>query len=55
MALKDTGAAQDRCRALEAELETMRNKRSAKARGRQAEEEKMKAREDAVRGHDAEL
>nr|XP_020176299.1 nucleoporin NSP1-like [Aegilops tauschii subsp. strangulata] len=55
VALKDTGAAQDHCRSLEAELETMRNERAAKARGRQAAEEKMKAREDAVRGRDAEL
>nr|XP_020170122.1 uncharacterized protein LOC109755638 [Aegilops tauschii subsp. strangulata] len=53
--LKDAGAAQDRCRSLEAELETMCNERAAEARGRKAEEEKMKAREDAVRDRDAEL
>ena len=55
MALKDAGAAQDRCRLLEAELKTMRSEHAEEARGRQAEEQKMKAREDAVRGRDAEL
>nr|XP_020186038.1 translation initiation factor IF-2-like [Aegilops tauschii subsp. strangulata] len=55
VALKDAGAAQDRCRSLEAELETMRNEHADEARGHKAEEEKMKAREDAVRGRDAEL
>nr|XP_020147614.1 CCR4-NOT transcription complex subunit 3-like [Aegilops tauschii subsp. strangulata] len=54
-ARKDAGAAQDRCRSLEAELEAMRNERAVEARGRKTEEEKMKAQEDAVRGHDAEL
>ena len=33
----------------------MRNERAAEARGRLAEEEKMKAREDAVAGRDFEL
>nr|XP_020153814.1 uncharacterized protein LOC109739133 [Aegilops tauschii subsp. strangulata] len=33
----------------------MRNDRAAEARGRKAEEEKMMAREDAVRGRDTEL
>ena len=33
----------------------MRNKRAAEARGRKAEEEKMKAREDAIKGRNAEL
>nr|XP_040258348.1 FYVE and coiled-coil domain-containing protein 1-like [Aegilops tauschii subsp. strangulata] len=54
-ALKDAGDAQDRCQSLEAELETMRNERAAKARGREVDEEKMKAWEDAVRDRDAEL
>ena len=40
---------------LEAELKTLRNERAGEARGRNEEEERMKAREDAVRGHDAEL
>nr|XP_020176008.1 uncharacterized protein LOC109761607 [Aegilops tauschii subsp. strangulata] len=55
VALKDAGAAQDRCQLLEAELKTMRSERADKARGRRAEEEKMKAPQDAVRGRDAEL
>ena len=42
VALKDAGAAQDHCRSLEAELETMRSERAKEARGRKAEEEKMK-------------
>ena len=33
----------------------MRNERAVEARGRKAEEEKMKAQEDAVKGRDAEL
>ena len=33
----------------------MRNERTTEARDRKAEEEKMKAREDAVRGHDVKL
>ena len=55
VALKDAGAAQDRCQLLEAELKTMRSERSDEAQGRRAEEEKMKAREDVIRGRDAEL
>nr|XP_020177567.1 uncharacterized protein LOC109763120 [Aegilops tauschii subsp. strangulata] len=55
VALKDAGAAQDRCRLLEAELKTMRSEGADETRGRKAEEEKMKAWEDAVRGRDAEL
>ena len=43
VALKDAGAAQDRCRWLEAELETMRRERAKESRSRKAEEEKMKA------------
>nr|XP_020172929.1 dynactin subunit 1-like [Aegilops tauschii subsp. strangulata] len=54
-AMKDAKAAQDRCRALEAELKALRDKRAEEARGRKVEEEKMKAREDAVKGRDAEL
>nr|XP_020155521.1 neurosecretory protein VGF-like [Aegilops tauschii subsp. strangulata] len=54
-ALKDVEPAQDRCRALEAELKTLRNERAEEARSRKAEEEKMKAREDAIKGRDAEL
>nr|XP_020190664.1 atherin-like [Aegilops tauschii subsp. strangulata] len=55
VALKDVEAAKDRCRLLEAKLENARRERAKEARGRKAEEEKMKAREDAVRDHDAEL
>nr|XP_040256309.1 uncharacterized protein LOC109775784 [Aegilops tauschii subsp. strangulata] len=55
VALKDAEAAQDHCRSMEAELETMCRERAYEARGRKTEEEKMKAREDAVRGRDAEL
>nr|XP_020165987.1 uncharacterized protein LOC109751511 [Aegilops tauschii subsp. strangulata] len=54
-ALKDAETAQDRCRALEAELKNLCNLRAEEARGRQMEEEKMKAREDAIKDHDAEL
>nr|XP_020148332.1 nucleolar and coiled-body phosphoprotein 1-like [Aegilops tauschii subsp. strangulata] len=53
-ALTDVEAAKSRCQALEAELKTLRNESAEEARGRQAEEEKMKAREDAVKGRDAE-
>nr|XP_020188268.1 MAP7 domain-containing protein 1-like [Aegilops tauschii subsp. strangulata] len=54
-ALKDVEAAQDRCRVLEAELKTLRNEHAEEARSRKAEEEEMKAREDAIKGRDAEL
>nr|XP_040243861.1 dynactin subunit 1-like [Aegilops tauschii subsp. strangulata] len=55
VALKDAEAAKSRCQALETELKTLRNERAEEAHGRRAEEEKMKAREDAVKGCDAEL
>nr|XP_020200442.1 microtubule cross-linking factor 1-like [Aegilops tauschii subsp. strangulata] len=55
VALKDAEAAKDRCRSLEAELETAQRERAKETRGRKAEEEKMKAREEAVRDRDAEL
>ena len=55
MALKDDEAAKERCRMAEAELETLRNERAAEARQREAWEEKLKAREDAVAGRDTEL
>nr|XP_020200821.1 uncharacterized protein KIAA1522-like [Aegilops tauschii subsp. strangulata] len=55
VALKDAETAQDHCRALEAELKNLRDLRAEEARGGQAEEEKMKAREDAIKDHDAEL
>ena len=54
-ALKDADAAQDHCRVLEAELKILREERAKDARGRKAEEERMKAREDAVKGRDTEL
>ena len=40
---------------LEAELKDLRDKHAEEARVRQAEEEKMKAREDAIRDRDTEL
>nr|XP_020191251.1 uncharacterized protein LOC109776999 [Aegilops tauschii subsp. strangulata] len=55
VALKDVGVTHDRCQLLEAELKTLRNERVKEAHGRKAEEDKMKAREDAVRGRDTEL
>nr|XP_020192514.1 transcription initiation factor TFIID subunit 3-like [Aegilops tauschii subsp. strangulata] len=55
VALKDAEIAQDRCRALEAELRNLHDLRAEEARGRQTEEEKMKAWEDAVKDRDAEL
>ena len=39
----------------EAELETLRNECAAEARQREAREEKLEAREDAVAGRDTEL
>ena len=54
-ALKDAEAAQGRCRVLEAELKTLREEHAEDARGHKAEEERMKAREDAIKGRDAEL
>nr|XP_020196064.1 uncharacterized protein LOC109781879 [Aegilops tauschii subsp. strangulata] len=54
-AVKDAEAAEGRCRELEAELKALRNEHAEEACGRKAEEEKMKAREDAVKGHDTEL
>ena len=55
VALKNVGASQDRWRSLEAELETTHNEHATEPRDRKAEEEKIKAWEDAVRGRDAEL
>ena len=43
VALKDAEAAKDRYRSLEAKLETARREHAKEARGRKAEEEKMKA------------
>ena len=54
-ALKDAAVAQDCCTALEAELKDPRDKHAEEARGRQAKEEKMKAREDAIMDRDAKL
>ena len=53
--LKDAKAARDRCRELEDELKSLRDKHAEEARGRQVKEEEMKAREDAVKNRDAEL
>nr|XP_020177113.1 paramyosin-like [Aegilops tauschii subsp. strangulata] len=54
VAPKDAETAQDRCRALEAEMKNLRDLRAEEARGRQAEEEKMNAREDAIKDRNAE-
>ena len=54
-ALKDDEATHDRCWALEDELKSLRDERAKEARGCQAKEEEMKAREDAINDHDAEL
>ena len=54
-ALKDSKAAHDRCQALEDELQGLRDKHAEEARCREAKEEEVKAREDAVKNHDAEL
>nr|XP_020185103.3 caldesmon-like [Aegilops tauschii subsp. strangulata] len=54
-AQEDAEAARERCRSMEAELETMPHERAAEARNRKAEEEKMKAREDTINNRDAEL
>ena len=51
-ALKDAEAAQDRCRVLEAELKILREEHAGDAHGCKAEEERMKAREDAINGLD---
>ena len=53
--MKDLEATKKCCRSMEAELETMHNESATQARGRKAEEEKMKAREDAIVSHDAKL
>nr|XP_020167158.1 translation initiation factor IF-2-like [Aegilops tauschii subsp. strangulata] len=55
VALKDAEAAKERYRGAEAELETLRNKRAAEARRREAWDGKLKAREDVVADRDTEL
>lgn len=54
-ALKDSTVTQDRCKALEAKLQGLRNELAKEACDRQAKVEEMKAREDAIGDHDAEL
>ena len=54
-ALKDAKAARDLCQALEGELQSLRDKHAEEVRHHQAEEKEMKAREEAVKNHDAEL
>ena len=54
-ALKDAKAARDRCQVLEDELQSLRDKHAEEARDRLGKEEEVKAREDAVKNHDAEL
>ena len=53
--MKDTEAARGRRRELEDERKGMRDQHAEEARGCQAKEEEMKAREDAIKGRDAEL
>nr|XP_020151005.1 uncharacterized protein LOC109736203 [Aegilops tauschii subsp. strangulata] len=54
-ALKDAEAARDHCRVLEDELKSLRDEHAEEARGRQAKEEEMRAREDAIKNRNAEL
>nr|XP_020175641.1 atherin-like [Aegilops tauschii subsp. strangulata] len=54
-ALKDAEATRDRCRELEGELKSLRDERAKEAHGREAKEEDMKAREDTIKGRNAEL
>nr|XP_040246032.1 uncharacterized protein LOC109746662 [Aegilops tauschii subsp. strangulata] len=54
-ALKDAEAARDRCRELEDELKSLHDQCAEEARGGQAKEEEMRAREDAIKGCDAKL
>src|SRR4051812_8602213 len=54
-ALKDAKAARDHCQELDDELSSLRDKHAEEAHGRLVKEEEMKAREDAVKNHDAEL
>ena len=55
VALKDVEVAKERCRVAEAELETLCNERTTEAPEGEMWDEKMRAREDAVAGHDTEL
>ena len=55
VALKDVEAAKERCQVAAAELEALRNERAIEARQREVWEEKLKAREDVVAGHDTKL
>ena len=52
-ALKDAKAARDRCQVLEGELQSLNDKHADEVRCRQAKEEEMKAREEAVKYRDA--
>ena len=54
-ALKEAKAVRDRCQALEGELQSLRDKHAEVVHRCQAEEKEMKAREEAVKNHDAEL
>ena len=54
-ALKDAKAASDRCRVLENKLKSLCDERTEEVCGRQAKEEEMKAREDAIKDRDTEL
>ena len=52
-ALKDAKAARDHCQVLEGELQSLRDKYAEEVCCRQAKEEEMKAREEAVKYRDA--
>ena len=54
-ALKDTKDSRDHCQVLEGELQSLHDKHAEEVRCRQAKEVEMKAREEAVKNHDAEL
>ena len=53
--MRDAKAARDRCQVLEGELKIMRDKHAEEAHRCLSEEKEMKAREEAVKNHDAEL
>ena len=54
-ALKDATVAQDRCKALEVELQGLHDEHAKEARNRQEKEEDMKTREAAAEVRDAKL
>ena len=55
MALKDAKATEERCRAAEAELKTLRDKQTARTRQLEEQEGKLKTQEAALTDRGAEL